>query len=270
MNDGISLMVVVPSGNGECDEYTLEARHSDTGDRLKCQIQKLCGVDSEDQELFFSNRNPDTNQKWLAEERTLAQQDVRDGAVIMVGVHGQGSNVPDEADAPTTAVDHSLHCRGDASYYFAHARPSDIPAECRIVSGGSPQKIESAGPAVASAQPVQVDEQCIPERPERRIMNYSWGDEREVIKVYISKDSEADVIAAVGDGTRGQVEVDWHNRSLRLCIRAGLYDYVLALDRIYYDIVPEKCKWRVSAGKRVTLTLHKSEATTWLKLLKPD
>ncbi|CAE8711787.1 unnamed protein product, partial [Polarella glacialis] len=107
-------------------------------------------------------------------------------------------------------------------------------------------------------------------RPERPILNYAWGDEAEVVKIYISQDSEPDAVAAARAGKSGEAEVRWKPRSLKLRIHGEKLDFVLDLDPIYYEIVPEESKFRVSENKRVTLTLKKKESFTWLKLLKPE
>ena len=101
-------------------------------------------------------------------------------------------------------------------------------------------------------------------------MNYAWGDEQAAVKVYISADAEPEALAAAGDGNAGEVEVSFQPKALKLRVHAEKLDWVLELDPLYYEILPEECKFRVSASKRITLTIKKKEAYTWLKLLKPD
>merc|ERR1719174_1878916 len=107
-----------------------------------------------------------------------------------------------------------------------------------------------------------------PRRPRKAIKNYAWGDEKEAIKIYVSRESEPDVIQAVGNGKDGQLKVKWLPKALRLTVHGKQLDYVLLLDRIYYEIIPEECSFKVSPNKRISLTLKKKEAFTWLKLLK--
>merc|ERR1711990_1108620 len=101
-------------------------------------------------------------------------------------------------------------------------------------------------------------------------MGYAWGDEKEVVKIYISKESEPEVVQAVEDGKNGQTEVKFLEKALRLIVHGKQLDHVLLLEKIYYEIVPEECSFRVSRDKRISLTLKKKEAFTWLKLLRPE
>jgi len=238
MAEDLNFLVIVPKGDGECREFELSAAPRDTGEKLKKRIEKLCSIPTDDQELFVKGSLTD-KPKWLFEDATLEEQDVVDNSIITVAVHGRLA--PEEKP------------------------PSDLPDEQRIASGGPPQKI-SARPVSSTSH----DESEEVVRPEARILNYSWGDEKEFVKIYISKDSEPEVIGAAGDGQSGQVRVDWQSRALKLVVHTPRKDFVLNLERIYYEIVPEDCKWKVSTNKRITLSLKKKVESTWLKLLKPE
>jgi len=275
----LTLLVVIPQGSGECREFQLEVAPQTTGEKLKSVIEKSTRISVDDMELFAKNEGEGSKQKWIKEDETLAAQDVKDGAVLTVGVHGMRNEGPDldadEGEAPTDAVGISICSKGDASYYHAHRRrQDDVPEEHRIVSGGAPQKLgESDAPLPEPQAPGRLVLQAgsdEPARPERAILSYSWGDEPEVVKIYISAENEQEAVAAAGDGKNGQVDVKWLPKACKLRVRAEKYDWVLDLDKIYYEIVPAECKFRVSQGKRVTLTLKKREKFTWLKLLKPD
>lgn len=277
-----TLRVVVPQGGGECMEYEVYADPQDTGERLKQRIEKICGIPPDDMELFARNsESTECKQKWLNEEESLQQQEVIDGAQISVGVHGMQGNTDPLEDPETgeTCNDHvqtSINSKGDTSYYFAHARKSELSEEQRIVSGGSPQKIAGGEDQVLSiSEPANPSSAMFDDyedtgRPRKPIKNYAWGDEKEVIKIYISKDAEPEAVQAAEDGKNGKVEVKWLPKGLRLVVRGKQLDHVLLLERVYYEIVPEECRFRVSPDKRITLTLKKKEAFTWLKLLKPD
>jgi len=261
-------------------EYEVEADPQDTGLKLKQRIEKVCGVPSDDMELFAKNdESTECKQKWLNEDTSLQQQEVVDGAQIAVGVHGMRGNSEPVVDPETgeLADDHvqtSINSKGDSSYYFAHARKSELTEEQRIVSGGSPQKIaEGQGQVLATADPVPLSAAGLFEDPGRQrkaIKNYAWGDEKEVIKIYISKESEPEAVQAAGNGKEGQVEVKFLEKALRLSVRGKQVDHVLLLENVYYEIIPAECSFRVSVDKRISLTLKKKEAFTWLKLLKPE
>lgn len=239
---------------------------------IKKKIEQACNIPVDDMELFIKNPSEGSTNKWLKDDASLESEQIEDCAVITVGVHGTGSGQShvDEDELPQTAVENSIAAKGDTSYYFAHSRKMDVPEEHRIVSGGSPQKL---GEVEALSEPVPKktlasDDQ--PSRPERAILNYAWGDEQAAVKVYISADAEPEALAAAGDGNAGEVEVSFQPKALKLRVHAEKLDWVLELDPLYYEILPEECKFRVSASKRITLTIKKKEAYTWLKLLKPD
>jgi len=275
----LSLWIVVPKGGGECREFELTADPKETVEKLKKRIEKICGIPADDLELFAKNTDDEASkQKWLTEDKALEVQEVRDGAVITVGVHGMKGDIvdldPETGELPTDAVNTSICSRGDSSYYHAHRRKADLPEEHRIVSGGAPQKLGESSELLpepkAPGKAIVTEEGEEPGRSERPISNYAWGDEKDTVKIYISAESEPKAIASAGDGKAGEVEVDWQPRSVKLRVRAEKFDWVLELGRIYYEIVPEESKFRVSKGKRVTLTLKKKEQFTWLKLLKPE
>mmetsp|Transcript_87186 Transcript_87186/g.255185 ORF Transcript_87186/g.255185 Transcript_87186/m.255185 type:complete len:287 (-) Transcript_87186:322-1182(-) len=281
-DEELTFTAIVPTGSGECREFEITADPKETGEKVKKKIEKVCGVPADDLELFFKNEDvQDAKQKWMSEETSLKEQDVHDGAVITVGVHGmKGVEAlmpdPETGEVPGDAVSASIASRGDSSYYHAHARNASLPEEHRIVSGGEPEKL--SGDFAKPIEEHKTVKQQIAEsegrkdasRPERPIRNYSWGDEKQNVKIYISKDNEPEVIAAAEDGKDGKVEVQWGPKFLKLKVKAERHDWVLELDKIYYEIIPEECSHRVSQNKRISLTLRKKENFTWLKLLKPD
>jgi len=274
----LSLIAIVPRGTGECMEYQISADPNDSGEKLKKRIEKICGVPPDDMELFLKNQDvQDAKQKWLNEEGTLKEQEVRDGAIITVGIHGLKGNMDidvENAEIPDDHVQRSIYAKGESSYYFAHARKGDLDDEQRIVSGGPPAKLMETeamkGDARVPLSKLMDEEDDTPARPMRPIRNYSWGDEKENIKIYISEDNEQDVLKAAGDGKQGQVDVKFGPKYVRVRVHGPLHDFQLEMDRIYYEIIPEQSKWRVSQNKRITLTLKKKEIMTWLKLLKPE
>ena len=269
----LTLYAIVPSGGGQCKELELTADFHDNGMDIKKKIEKACNIPVEDMELFIKNPSEGSTNKWLRDDATLEAEKIEDLAVLTVGVHGTtggGNGYLDDEDLPQTAVENSLAAKGETSYYFAHSRKMEVPEEHRIVSGGSPQKLGET--QLPLSEPVPAKKQLSSElvRPERAILNYAWGDEQAAVKIYVSADAEQEALAAAGDGNAGQVEVSFLPKSVSLRIHAEKVDWVLELDPLYYEILPDECKFRTSAAKRITLTLKKKEAYTWLKLLKPD
>jgi len=279
-DEELSLVAIVPKGGGECREYEVTAEPKDTGEKLKKRIEKLCGVPADDLELFAKNAEEDAKPTWIREDGTLLEQDVRDGAIITVGVHGMKGTEPAEdpetGEVPGDAVNSSIATKGDTSYYHAHSRGLTLPEEHRIVSGGAPEKLTGSlevpleEPKTLKQQLAETDGEKQAGRPERPIRNYSWGDEKASVKIYVSMDSEPEAVGAAEDGKGGQVEMKWGPKYLKLRVKGEKHDMVLELDRIYYEILTEECSCKVSQNKRITLTLKKKEQYTWLKLLKPE
>lgn len=267
----LTLYAIVPSGGGHCKELELTADLQDNGMEIKKKIEKACNIPVDDMEIFVKNPSEGSAQKWLRDDATLQGENIEDSAVLTVGVHGTGGGHSyDEEDLPDTAVENSIAAKGENSYYFAHSRKADVPEEHRIVSGGSPKKLgegEALPEPVAAKKQLDMDQDA---RPERAILNYAWGDEKEVVKIYVSADAEPQAIEAAGDGKEEQLKVLFSQKACELRIHAGKLDWVLDLAPLYYEIAPEECKFRVSQSKRITITLKKKESYAWLKLLKPD
>ena len=100
------------------------------------------------------------------------------------------------------------------------------------------------------------------------IEKYSWTDEGEMIKVYIIESSNAAAIAAAGDGSQSRLQVDFQQRSFTLMVRPqDGASFQLRLLGLLHQVVPEKCKVRLSPGKRITLSLAKKDPkVTWTAL----
>merc|ERR1711937_5935 len=134
-------------------------------------------------------------------------------------MRGGGDQIADSESgelASSDPVHNSINSKGDTSYYFGSSRKSELTEEQRIVSGGAPQKIAEGDKqtlptteALNSASAMFEDDSIEPGRARKAIKNYAWGDEKEVVKIYISKDSEPDAIQYAGDGKAGQVEVKY-------------------------------------------------------------
>merc|ERR1712060_747264 len=133
-------------------------------------------------------------------------------------------------------VHRSINNKGEASYYHAHPRGQKLPEEQRIVSGGEPQKIAEAAEKMPEPkgfkQKLNDEGENVEAKPEKHIYSYSWGDERDTIKIYLSADNESDAVSAAADGKGGQVEVDWKPRFLKMRIHGEKYDYIFELERI--------------------------------------
>mmetsp|Transcript_26551 Transcript_26551/g.76457 ORF Transcript_26551/g.76457 Transcript_26551/m.76457 type:complete len:490 (-) Transcript_26551:362-1831(-) len=100
----------------------------------------------------------------------------------------------------------------------------------------------------------------------REIKKYSWGDEGDSVKLYITEAANAEAIAAAKDGKGQQVEADFKQNSFSLTVHGEKQRFVLVLRGLFRETVPERCKFRVSAGKRITVTLAKKEQVPWTAL----
>eukprot|EP00747_Dinoflagellata_sp_TGD_P092739 gnl/TRDRNA2_/TRDRNA2_165510_c0_seq1.p1 gnl/TRDRNA2_/TRDRNA2_165510_c0~~gnl/TRDRNA2_/TRDRNA2_165510_c0_seq1.p1 ORF type:complete len:220 (+),score=52.74 gnl/TRDRNA2_/TRDRNA2_165510_c0_seq1:79-738(+) len=215
-DEELTLLAIVPRGGGECYEYEITCSPKDTGEKLKKKIEKACNVPTDSMELFAKNTSPndkEAKQKWLNDDQSLTLQEVYDGAVITVGVHGMpGSNTQvyeeNPEEVPSDAVQQSIYCKGDASYYHAHGRKSsELPDDLRVQSGGAPvpfqpkaeQPLAKTGLDGRTGLVTKVPSSCDDEdqqsdRSEKAILNYSWGDEKTCVKIYISADSDPQLL----------------------------------------------------------------------------
>jgi len=180
-----------------------------------------------EQLLFFTNLGG--ARTLIAESwKTLEALGVQDSAVIEVELA--------ELDRPPT-----MAVRQDVAGTAAAGRPD------------GPAAPADAGAAAAS-EAADV----------REIKKYSWGDEGGTVKIYIMEAANADAIAAAKDGKGERVKADFKANSFTLTVQSDGQSFVLALRGLFREIVPEKCKFRVSEGKKITVTLAKKfEHEAW-------
>ncbi|OLQ15585.1 Nephrocystin-3 [Symbiodinium microadriaticum] len=164
--DEVTLQAIVPAGGGTCQEVELKASRKDTCAKLKKDLEKAFNIPVDDMEIFFQNAEEGSRQKWLRDDVMLEAEDVRDGAILTVGVHGVAGgghqNHVEDEDLPEDAVQNSIAVKGETSYYFAHSRKADVPEEHRIVSGGEPQKLsetEALPEPMSSMRKIRAEEE---------------------------------------------------------------------------------------------------------------
>ncbi|CAL1168882.1 unnamed protein product [Cladocopium goreaui] len=98
------------------------------------------------------------------------------------------------------------------------------------------------------------------------IEKYSWTDEGEVLKVYISESSNPAAVAAAGSAGC-LLSVDFQPRGFTLTVRSDGPQFQLRILGLLQEVLPEKCKVRLSVGKRITLSLAKKDPkTAWSAL----
>merc|ERR1719359_1442333 len=96
--------------------------------------------------------------------------------------------------------------------------------------------------------------------PFRTMKYYSWVDEsRQKVKVYISAEDEPAPVAAAGTESDDSLKVEFGERSLKVTVFGEMATHVLSFDELEHPIVPAECKVRITAGKRIAITLQKAQ-----------
>ncbi|CAJ1365454.1 unnamed protein product [Effrenium voratum] len=91
------------------------------------------------------------------------------------------------------------------------------------------------------------------------IDKYSWTDEGAVVKVYVNESANPAAIAAAGDGRGSALQVDFQARGFVLTVGQSPA-FQLRVRGLLQEVLPESCKVRLSAGKRITVSLAKKAA----------
>jgi len=246
----LTLKLVLPKG---LQASTIAVPSGITALELSERLQEFTDIAAESQTLFFQNGSRNSAKLVLTgSTRTLAEEGVEDGATVTLRIN-------EKAVTPESSVlRQSIAKNGGSSYYYAHAHEKALPLEHRYVYGGAPAKLDEK-PA---------EEACL-ELASTTITRYSWADEGAFVCIYISAETEAEAVAAAGDGKKDQASADFDIRSFDFRITAAPREFALRLKSLENEIVPEDSKFRVSAGKRVTIKLKKRRPITWSRLIKP-
>lgn len=158
-------------------------------------------------------------------------------------------------------LNNSIGTYGSNSYYYAHRRSKEfvVPAHAKVVegpgiiTGGAPVKLSVGKPSEAVG------------RVRRKIEKYSWCDEDKKVCIYID---DASVVPHITNSDEF-VACVFDNRSV--CVEVTIDDSVcLCLDLmdLHADIDPSTSFFKVSLGKRITVTLKKKSPTRWDSLRK--
>merc|ERR1712060_66265 len=179
----------------------------------------------------------------IDDNTTLEVQGVLNGAVI---------TIEQLKVAPDSASKDSIEKHGRLSYY--HKADPRFASEHSVQVGGDPVALGSAS---------RVDNIVGIER-------YTWADDGKSVKVFIDVAEEPRVLAAAGDGKQGNMDVSFQESGFCLTVlEEGGRKFILNVPKLNMEIIPGQSKFRVSAGKRITLTLKKdNEFHHWFSLLK--
>ena len=156
----------------------------------------------------------------------------------------------------------SIDTYGSNSYYYAHKKSKEfvIPAGAivvegpGIITGGTPVKIGEGEPLQASLSRVR-----------RRVEKYAWCDEGDKVRLYVD---DPNILPLIVDSQEAvSCAFDRQSMSLEVTESPGV---LLALDiaELCEEIDPSECQYRVSLGKRITVTLKKKEDKKWFSLKK--
>eukprot|EP00928_Gymnodinium_smaydae_P016679 TRINITY_DN16298_c0_g1_i2.p2 TRINITY_DN16298_c0_g1~~TRINITY_DN16298_c0_g1_i2.p2 ORF type:complete len:254 (+),score=68.82 TRINITY_DN16298_c0_g1_i2:65-826(+) len=249
-----TLRLAVVGKGGQLQDVEVDAEA--TGQDLKEQVRLALDLQAPISSLAVSFQNGSRNaaKVLIADERSLAEQGLEDGVRLTV----KDSSL--EVAPADSVLRQSIARNGGQSYYYAHANEKDLPPEHRYVYGGEPAKLAQADASCAEAAM-----EAVPQA----IVQFAWADEGDFVCVYVSAEGESEALAAARDGKSGEVEVRFEPRFAELRVKGSSKVYALALRDLEGDIVPEQCKHRVSAGKRITLKLRKAKELKWTRLTRP-
>merc|ERR1712014_453346 len=79
------------------------------------------------------------------------------------------------------------------------------------------------------------------------IEKYQWADEDKFVKVYIDGSKEPGAVEAAKDGKSNEVSVDFRPMAFTLMVNGDGRRYVMRMNGLFREILPERCKFRVSA-----------------------
>lgn len=216
-----------------------------TGTALKERVQYIAKAAPQDQILYFENGQGSSvsSRIEIEDNTTLEVQGVESGALI---------TIEQLKAAPESASKDSIEKHGRLSYY--HRADPRFASEHSVQVGGDPVSLGSAS---------RIDNIVGIER-------YTWADDGKSVKVFIDVAEEPRVLAAAGDGKRGNVDVSFQEAGFCLTVaEEGGRKFILNVPKLSMEIIPGQSKFRVSAGKRITLTLKKvNEFHHWFTLLK--
>ncbi|CAJ1368559.1 unnamed protein product [Effrenium voratum] len=176
-------------------------------------------------------------------------------------------------ELPKSAFDHSKDKAKDLSYYYAHQPEAEkgFPKEAVVREEDPRIRADGLGPKpLDEKKKVEFDNV-------RWLTTMSFSDDGKAVKVYVDFPEEL---------KDAEITCEWERFGVELVARlpsGKLYGirvkdaegWVLEHERKNgwaHEIVPEKCKWRLSSSTpRITLTLmKKDENEKWYELRKKD
>jgi len=162
-------------------------------------------------------------------------------------------------DETASKLRESIKTYGSNSYYYAHSRKIDIPADAIRVEGDG---------LVTGGMPVLLKVGDVPTftaAATKRLTAYAWADSGETVKIYI-EDSEW---LALVEGQPESIVTEFTEKSLSVKVtNAKGVVIVFSIDNLDDEIEASACSFK-SSPKRFTLTLKKKKVNkTWYALRK--
>jgi len=153
----------------------------------------------------------------------------------------------------------SIDTYGTNSYYYAHNREFVVPEDAKIVegpgiiTGGAPVKLGEGAPISVSVI-------------RRKIERYSWCDDESKVRVYID---DSNILPLISESSE-RVSCTFDSQSFNLEIKVSDREvYAFNGSELSEEIDPASSTFKVSLGKRVTITLQKKNPDTkWHNLRK--
>mmetsp|Transcript_34706 Transcript_34706/g.63405 ORF Transcript_34706/g.63405 Transcript_34706/m.63405 type:complete len:251 (-) Transcript_34706:77-829(-) len=249
MTSLLTLKVLHPKAG---EATTLEVPAATTGQEFRLKVAEAFQVDANAYALLAQNGSRNAAKISIDLQSSLEASGVQDQATVTM----RPTDL--EVEKQKSVLRTSISKNGTSSYYYAHANEKELPQELRYVYGGEPTKLSVEEAPEERVAPVTLS-----------IGQYSWADEGDFVCIYISVDGEQAVVAAAKDGKNDEVKVDFSNKSFILEVQDGNKRYVLALRELESEISPDESKFRVSAGKRITIKMKKKSDKKWTRLTKP-
>lgn len=162
-----------------------------------------------------------------------------------------------EVTVAPSALKHNQESKGSNSYYYAHTRSYEVPADAKVVEG--PGLITGGPPVLLEKQ--ESDSSASKGPVAEQIRNYTWNEEDLLMKVQVDGGDAA-------LATAENVTCEFEAGSFLLSIRVSEAKKLQLQVQLKKSIDPEKCKYRVSKGKGVRITLAKKEKGKWFDLVK--
>ena len=158
-------------------------------------------------------------------------------------------------------LENSINSYGSNSYYYAHSKSKEffVPEHATVVSGpgiitgGTPVKIATGEPVLVSG------------RVRRKIEKYSWCDEGDKVRIYVD---DSNVIPHILESDE-RVTCEFADRSVCLDVEGTEKAFLsLEIPELCEEIDPALSSFKVSLGKRISITLKKKGSSKWDSLKK--